>query len=91
MPPFGVVDAVSNATVEMAHTAAYYFFGKDETFALGCAIPFGLNARQMAAWTFDGNGLKLIREFYRDYNMLNFPLGNTGAQMGGWFRKRSGS
>jgi TRAP-type mannitol/chloroaromatic compound transport system substrate-binding protein len=87
VPPFAVVDAVSNATVEMAHTAAYYFFGKDETFALGCAIPFGLNARQMAAWTFDGNGLKLMREFYRAFNIVNFPMGNTGAQMGGWFRK----
>ena len=50
MPAFGVVDGVQNATVEMAHTAPYYFFGKDETFALGCAIPFGLNSRQMTAW-----------------------------------------
>jgi TRAP-type mannitol/chloroaromatic compound transport system substrate-binding protein len=87
VPPFGVVDAVSSSTVEMAHTAAYYFFDKDETFALACAIPFGLNSRQMAAWTFDGNGLKLMREFYRAFNIVNFPMGNTGAQMGGWFRK----
>ena len=87
MPAFGVVDAVQNATVEMAHTAPYYFFGKDETFALGCAIPFGLNSRQMTAWMFEGNGLKLMREFYHQYNIVNFPGGNTGAQMGGWFRK----
>jgi len=87
MPAFGVVDAVQNATVEMAHTAPYYFFGKDETFALGCAIPFGLNSRQMTAWMYEGNGLKLMREFYRSYNIINFPGGNTGAQMGGWFRK----
>ena len=87
MPPFGVVDGVQNGTVEMAHTAPYYFFGKDETFALGCAIPFGLNSRQMSAWMVEGNGLKLMREFYRNYNIINFLGGNTGAQMGGWYRK----
>jgi TRAP-type mannitol/chloroaromatic compound transport system substrate-binding protein len=87
MPAFGVVDGVQNGTVEMAHTAPYYFFGKDETFALGCAIPFGLNSRQMTAWMLEGNGLKLMREFYRQYNIVNFLGGNTGAQMGGWFRK----
>jgi TRAP-type mannitol/chloroaromatic compound transport system substrate-binding protein len=87
MPAFGVVDGVQNATVEMAHTAPYYFFGKDPTFALGCAIPFGLNSRQMNAWMFEGNGMKLMREFYAKYNIVNFVGGNTGAQMGGWFRK----
>ncbi|MEK9802661.1 MAG: TRAP transporter substrate-binding protein [Curvibacter sp.] len=87
VPPFGVVDAVQNATVEMAHTAPYYFFGKDETFALACAIPFGLNSRQMTAWMYEGNGLKLMREFYAGYNIVSFPMGNTGAQMGGWYRK----
>lgn len=87
MPAFGVVDGVQNGTVEMCHTAPYYFFGKDETFALGCAIPFGLNSRQMTAWMYEGNGLKLMREFYAKYNIINFPGGNTGAQMGGWYRK----
>jgi len=87
MPALGVVDGVQNATVEMAHTAPYYFFGKDECFGLGCAIPFGLNSRQMTAWMYEGNGLKLMREFYAKYNIINFPGGNTGAQMGGWFRK----
>src|SRR3954463_12557236 len=87
MPAFGVVDGVQQGTVEGAHTAPYYFFGKSEVFALGCAIPFGLNSRQMSAWTFEGNGLKLMREFYAKYNIVNFPGGNTGAQMGGWYRK----
>ncbi len=87
MPAFGVVDGVQAGTVECAHTAPYYFFGKDETFALGCAIPFGLNSRQMTAWVYEGNGLKLMREFYAKYNIVNFPGGNTGSQMGGWFRK----
>ncbi|TFY96848.1 TRAP transporter substrate-binding protein [Ramlibacter rhizophilus] len=87
MPAFGVVDGVQNGTVEAAHTAPYYFFGKDECFALGCAIPFGLNSRQMTAWIYEGNGGKLMREFYAKYNIINFAGGNTGAQMGGWFRK----
>ena len=87
MPAFGVVDGVQQGTIEMAHTAPYYFFGKDPVFALGCAIPFGLNSRQMTAWMLDGNGMKLMREFYANYNIINFIGGNTGAQMGGWFRK----
>jgi TRAP-type mannitol/chloroaromatic compound transport system substrate-binding protein len=87
MPPLGVVDGVQQRSIEMAQTAPYYFFGKDESFALGCAIPFGLNSRQMTAWMYEGNGLKLMREFYSKYSIINFPAGNTGAQMGGWFRK----
>ncbi len=87
MPPLGVLDGVQNGTVEIAHTAPYYFVGKDDTFAIGTAIPFGLNARQMNAWMFEGNGLKLMHEFYSNYGITSFPAGNTGAQMGGWFRK----
>ncbi|MCX7897338.1 MAG: TRAP transporter substrate-binding protein [Rhodocyclaceae bacterium] len=87
MPAFGVVDGVQQGTVECAHTAPYYFFGKDPTFAIGCTIPFGLNSRQMTAWMYEGNGLKLMREFYAQYNIISFPMGNTGAQMGGWYRK----
>src|SRR6187551_3530003 len=87
MPALGVVDGVQQGSIEACHTAPYYFFGKNETFGLGCAVPFGLNSRQMSAWMFEGNGLKLMREFYAGYNIVNFPCGNTGAQMGGWFRK----
>ena len=87
VPAPGTIDAVKDGTVEMANTAPYYYFGKDETFALSCAIPFGLNSRQMTAWYYDGNGLKLMREFYRELQHRHFPMGNTGAQMGGWYRK----
>jgi len=87
MPPFAVVDGVQQGTVECAHTAPYYYFGKDEAFAMDCAIPFGLNSRQLTAWMYQGNGMKLFREFYTKYNIVNFPMGNTGAQMGGWYRK----
>jgi len=87
VPAFGVVDAVQNGTVQCAHTAPYYFFGKDPTFAFGCAIPFGTNYRQQNAWMYHGGGMELMREFYKDYNIINFPAGNTGTQMGGFFRK----
>ena len=87
MPAFGVVDGVMNSTVEMTHTVPYYFYGKNPAFALGSAIPFGLNARQMTAWMRHGNGRKLMDEFYAAYNLVSFAGGNTGCQMGGWYRK----
>ncbi len=88
MPAMGVVDALEQNSVEAAHTAPYYFFGKNEAFALSCAIPFGMNSRQLTAWMYHGNGLKLTRDFYAYYNIVNFPCGNSGVQMGGWFRKQ---
>jgi TRAP-type mannitol/chloroaromatic compound transport system substrate-binding protein len=87
VPAFGVVDAIQQGTIECAHTAPYYFFGKDETFALDCTVPFGMTSRSMTAWMYEGNGMKLMREFYAQFNIVNFPCGNTGAQMGGWYRK----
>src|SRR3981081_1709952 len=87
VPGFQVADAVQNGTVQCGHTAPYYYVGKDPAFALGTAVPFGLNARQMTAWQLFGGGLDLLREFYKGYNIYNIPCGNTGAQMGGWFRK----
>ncbi len=87
VPPFGVLDAVKDNTVEMAHTASYYFFGKDPTYAFDCAVPFGMNNRQIDAWYRHGNGGKLMREFFAKSNVINFACGNTGTQMGGWFRK----
>ncbi len=87
VPALGVLDAVQQGSVECAHTASVFFFGKDPTFALDGQIPFGMNSRQMTAWMKDGGGLQLLREFYRDYGVVNFPCGNTGTQMGGFFRK----
>ena len=81
------LDAVKDGTVECCHTAPYYYFGKDATFAFGTALPFGMNARQQNAWMYHGGGLALMREFYKDYNVISFPAGNTGTQMGGWYRK----
>ena len=87
MPAFGVVDALQNGTVEMAQTAPYYFTGKDSIFAFGCAVPFGLTARQMDAWMEHGGGRKLMDAFYANYNIKSMSAGNTGTQMGGWYRK----
>ena len=87
MPPFANVDALQNGTIEMGQTAPYYFTGKNAIFAFGCAVPFGLTARQMDAWMEQGNGRKLMDEFYAQYNIVSMSAGNTGTQMGGWYRK----
>ena len=87
VPALQVLDAVQNNTVEMGHTASYYFVGKDPTFGIDCTIPFGMNARQQNAWMTHGGGLDLLRNFFKDYNVYNVPAGDTGAQMGGWWRK----
>ena len=87
MPAFGVLKAVQNGHVEMAHTAPYYFYDQNQAFALGSAIPFGFNARQMNAWMLHGNGRRLMDGFYADYNIVSFAGGNTGTQMGGWYLK----
>jgi TRAP-type mannitol/chloroaromatic compound transport system substrate-binding protein len=87
VPGLNVLDAVQNGTVEMGHTATYYFIGKEPTWALFCAVPFAMNARQQNAWFYDGEGLKLMNDFAKKSNVYCLVGGNTGAQMGGWFRK----
>jgi len=84
---FQAADAVSSGTVEMSHTAAYYYVGKDPTFAAAAALPFTLNARQLNAWNYHGGGIGLVNEFMAKHNLYALPGGNTGTQMGGWFRK----
>ena len=87
VPALQVLDAVQNGTVEMGHSAMYYYIGKDPTWALFCAVPFGLNGRQQNAWFYDGDGTKMMDEFGKKSNVYPLVGGNTGAQMGGWFRK----
>src|SRR5689334_17372146 len=87
VPALAAADAVQNGTVEMCHTASYYYFGKDPTFAFGTAVPFGLNSRMQTAWMYFGGGMELMNDFYKKFNIYGIPAGNTGAQMGGWFRK----
>jgi TRAP-type mannitol/chloroaromatic compound transport system substrate-binding protein len=70
----------------MCHTASYYYWGKDPTFAFGTAVPFGLNARMQNAWHYEGGAIALMNDFYKKYSIYALPAGNTGCQMGGWFR-----
>lgn len=90
VPGLEVLDAVQQGGVELAHTASYYFTGKNPALAFDTGVPFGLSARQQMAWLREGGGLELIRELYADFQIVNFPGGNTGAQMGGWFRREVG-
>ena len=87
VPALQALDAVTNGTVEAAHTVSYYYVGKDPTFAVAASVPFGLNARQQNSWLYANGGNELFNEFYAKYNAIGFPCGNTGTQMGGWFRK----
>ena len=87
VPGLQALDAVQNGTVEACHTVSYYYVGKDPTFAIASAVPFGLNARQQNSWLYQGGGNELFNEFFKKSNVVGFPCGNTGTQMGGWFRK----
>jgi len=87
VPGLKAADAVSNGSVEMCQTASYYYIGKDPTYALGTTVPFGFNARQINAWFYHGGGIDMMNEFYATQGMYGLPSGNTGVQMGGWFRK----
>jgi TRAP-type mannitol/chloroaromatic compound transport system substrate-binding protein len=91
VPGLQVVDAVQSATVEMGHTASYYYFGKDPTFTFGSSIPFGPDMRINQAWYTLGGGRELLNDFYKSYNIVSLLAGNTGCQMGGWFRKEINS
>ena len=87
VPALQVVDAVQNGSVEIGHTASYYYFGKDPTFAFGTSVAFGPNARLNQGWFTVGGGKEVLNEFYKKYNAVALLAGNTGCQMGGWFRK----
>ena len=87
VPGLQAADAAAAGTVEACHTASYYYWGKDPTYALATAVPFGMNVRQMNAWMYYGGGNDLVNEFYATQGLYGLPCGNTGAQMGGWFRK----
>ncbi len=91
VPGLQAAEATSSGTVEACHTASYYFWGKDPTYALGTTVPFGLNYRQMNAWLYYGGGIDLLNEFFATQNLFYMPCGNTGVQMGGWYRKEINS
>ncbi len=87
VPGLQVMDAVQQNTVQIGHTASYYFTGKNPALAFDCCVPFGLTSRQQTAWLSQGGGLELMQQLFADFGIINFPAGNTGAQMGGWFKQ----
>ncbi|MBI4545452.1 MAG: TRAP transporter substrate-binding protein [Gemmatimonadetes bacterium] len=91
VPGLQVMDAVQQGTVQAGHTASYYYIGKSPALAFDTGVPFGFMARQHHAWLYHGGGLDLIRQIFADFGIMTFPCGNTGVQMGGWFRRPVGS
>ncbi|HMP71941.1 MAG TPA: TRAP transporter substrate-binding protein [Kiritimatiellia bacterium] len=87
VPGLQVLDAVQQGTVQIGQSASYYYTGKHDAFAFDTCVPFGLTTRQQLAWLYQAGGLDLLRDIFSDFNIINFPAGSTGAQMGGWFRR----
>ncbi len=85
--PLGVFDMVKAGQYDMGHSASYYWKGKVPETLFFTSMPFGMNAMEQYAWFYHGGGMELMQEVYEPHNMLSFPGGNTGVQMGGWFRK----
>jgi TRAP-type mannitol/chloroaromatic compound transport system substrate-binding protein len=87
VPALQVLDSVQNGTVEMGHSASYYYVGKDPTFTFDCTVPYGMNYRIMNSWLREAGGQDMINDFFKDYNVVPIPCGNTGTQAGGWWKK----
>ncbi|EDZ92195.1 TRAP dicarboxylate transporter- DctP subunit [Limnospira maxima CS-328] len=87
VPGLQVLDAIQQGTVECGHTASYYYIGKNPALTFGTCVPFGLNTQQQMAWLYHGGGIEAMNKLYADFNTIAFPAGNSGAQMGGWFKR----
>ncbi len=82
-----VLDAVQQGTIQCGHTSSFYYKGKNPTLVFATTVPFGLTTQQQNAWLYHGGGLEAIQKIYADFNIINFPAGNSGVQMGGWFKQ----
>jgi TRAP-type mannitol/chloroaromatic compound transport system substrate-binding protein len=91
VPALEVLDAVQSGSVQVGHTPSYYYTGKNPALAFDTTVPFGMTARQHNAWFIDGGGLELMRGLFADFGIINFLGGNTGTQMGGWFKREVNS
>lgn len=87
VPALQVMDAAQQGTVQVGHTASYYYTGKKQALAFDTGVPFGLSSRQQSAWLYSGGGLELVQELFTDFGLVTVPAGNTGTQMGGWFKR----
>jgi TRAP-type mannitol/chloroaromatic compound transport system substrate-binding protein len=83
-----ILESVQKGTVPLGHTASYYYIGVNPALAFDCTVPFGMTVRQLNSWMYYGEGKNLTRDLFSEFNILNYPLGNTGTQMGGWFRNQ---
>ena len=88
VPGLEVLDTVQTGSVECGHTASYYYKGKNPSFAFGTSVPFGLTAQQQNAWLYEADGIAAMNQIFSDFGVISFPAGNTGAQMGGWFKQK---
>jgi len=91
IPALGVFDAVSSGNIEMGQSAGAYYIGINTAFAFDTGLPFGMSSIEQNAWLYEGGGLELLQSIYSKYNIMYLPSGNTGPQMGGWFRKEINS
>jgi TRAP-type mannitol/chloroaromatic compound transport system substrate-binding protein len=89
--PFGVFDFVKNGQYQMGHSASYYWKGKDINTLFFTTLPFGMTSPEQYAWFYHGGGMELMQKVYDKYGIMSFPGGNTGNQMGGWFKKEINS
>jgi TRAP-type mannitol/chloroaromatic compound transport system substrate-binding protein len=87
VPGLDAINAATDGTVESAHSVGYYNWGKDPAFACGADLPFTFSARAKTAYQYQGGGIENYNEFLEKYSLVSFPGGNTGVQMGGWYRK----
>ena len=87
----GIFDFVKQGQYQMGHSASYYWKGKDFNTMFFTTMPFGMTAPEQYAWFYYGGGMELMKEVYDKYGIMSFPGGNTGNQMGGWFRKEINS
>ncbi len=91
VPAFGVFDAAKEGSIQMMYSASYYWAGKAPATQFTCSVPFGMNAQQVNAWFYHGGGHEVWHEFYKKHGLIGFVAGNTGTQMGGWYRKEINS
>jgi TRAP-type mannitol/chloroaromatic compound transport system substrate-binding protein len=87
----GILDMVKGGQYQMGHSASYYWKGKDITTVFFTTAPFGMTTAEQTAWFYYGGGMDLMQKTYDKFKVLSFPGGNTGVQMGGWFRKEINS
>jgi TRAP-type mannitol/chloroaromatic compound transport system substrate-binding protein len=93
VPAFEVLDATNKKVIDGAHTVAYYWVGKNKTAVLFTGGPggnFGMDMVDYLGWMYEGGGLELYQQFYRDVLKLNvvpLPAFPSGPQALGWFKR----